>query len=64
MVRVTVSQEMTITLTYASTCCIQSNIMEYTAIPQNTKAGRGAPVVSERCSFQYFPFKSVSCSSG
>lgn len=65
MVRLTVKrQEMTIAPTYTSTRWIQSNVMEYTAIHEKTKAGRGAPVVSERCSFQYFPFKPVSCSSG
>lgn len=46
MVRLTVKlQEMTITPTYASTCCIQSNVMEHTAFCEKTKAGRGAPAL-------------------
>lgn len=46
MVKLTVKrQEMTITPTYASTCCIQSHVMEHTAFREKTKAGRGAPAL-------------------
>lgn len=46
MVRLTVKlQETPITPTYASTRCIQSNVMEHAAFWEKTKAGRGAPAL-------------------